>query len=281
MFKSQQYRAKAAEYGELVKGSTGSDQSSKLQELQEHLASLADNEQGQRTTMTVPCKLRSRTDPAARPLRTKKSTFCAVLVRPSSCNGTPCRRRCNGRYSTPPDRSESCWRRRHSAGRSPDFFTSTRMMPVATNPRKSRVAMRGWSLGVVAVGRTREAQSATNRRCEETSTRGGIAMPLTQSRVDDGPHNMDGLRLYARDGYKQVEAFIGRKVMDVWANSVEHRGGRQRLFRDQYNALGKLNLAAIQRIVSRNTSGARHSTANIPLSRFYSRTLRRAARNWI
>ena len=75
-------------------------------------------------------------------------------------------------------------------------------------------------------------------------------MPLTQSRVDDGPHNMDGLRLYARDGSKQVEAFIGRKVMDVWADSVEHRGGRQSLFRDQYNALGKLNLAAIQRIVS-------------------------------
>jgi hypothetical protein len=61
---------------------------------------------------------------------------------------------------------------------------------------------------------------------------------------------MDGLRLYARDGSKQVEAFIGRKVMDVWADSVEHRGGRQSLFRNQYNALGKLNLAAIQRIVS-------------------------------
>ena len=46
MFKSQQYRAKAAEYGELVKGSTGSDQRSKLQKLQKHIASLADNEQG-------------------------------------------------------------------------------------------------------------------------------------------------------------------------------------------------------------------------------------------
>ena len=49
---------------------------------------------------------------------------------------------------------------------------------------------------------------------------------------------------------KYPRAFIGRKVMDVWADSVEHRGGRQSLFRDQYNALGKLNLAAIQRIVS-------------------------------
>ncbi|MGZ5873492.1 MAG: hypothetical protein ACXWKP_15425 [Bradyrhizobium sp.] len=46
MFKSQQYRAKAAEYGELAKGSTRSDESRKFQELQEHLSSLADNEQG-------------------------------------------------------------------------------------------------------------------------------------------------------------------------------------------------------------------------------------------
>jgi hypothetical protein len=46
MFKSQQYRAKATEYGELVKGSTGSDESRKFQELQERLTSLADNEQG-------------------------------------------------------------------------------------------------------------------------------------------------------------------------------------------------------------------------------------------
>jgi hypothetical protein len=61
---------------------------------------------------------------------------------------------------------------------------------------------------------------------------------------------MDGLRLFAQDGTERVEAFIGRKVMDVWADSVEHRGGRQSLFRDQYNALGKLNFAAIERIVS-------------------------------
>ena len=75
-------------------------------------------------------------------------------------------------------------------------------------------------------------------------------MSLTQFRVDDGPHTMDGLRLLAQDGHEQIEAFMGRKVMDVWAESVEHRGGRQSLFRDQYNALGKLNLAALQRIVS-------------------------------
>jgi hypothetical protein len=46
MFKSQQYRAKAAEYGELVKSSTEPDESRKFEELQDRLASLADNEQG-------------------------------------------------------------------------------------------------------------------------------------------------------------------------------------------------------------------------------------------
>ena len=61
---------------------------------------------------------------------------------------------------------------------------------------------------------------------------------------------MDGLRLFARDGTERVEAFIGRKVMDVWVESVEHKGARRSLFRDQYNALGKRNLAAIERIVN-------------------------------
>ena len=76
-------------------------------------------------------------------------------------------------------------------------------------------------------------------------------MSLAQLSIDDGPHNMDGLRLFAQDGAERVEAFVGRKVLDVWAESVEHHGGRQSLFRDQYNALGKLNLAALERIVSR------------------------------
>jgi len=61
---------------------------------------------------------------------------------------------------------------------------------------------------------------------------------------------MDGLRLFAQEGNERVEAFMGRKGMDVWAESVEQRGGRQSLFREQYNALGRLNLPALQRIVS-------------------------------
>ena len=75
-------------------------------------------------------------------------------------------------------------------------------------------------------------------------------MSLTQFSIDDGSHNMDGLRICAQDGAEQVEAFIGRKVLDVSADSIEPSGGRRSLFRDQYNALGKLNLEALQRIVS-------------------------------
>jgi hypothetical protein len=38
-------------------------------------------------------------------------------------------------------------------------------------------------------------------------------MSLTQFSVDSGPHNMDGLRLFAQDGSERIEAFIGRKVI--------------------------------------------------------------------
>ena len=83
---------------------------------------------------------------------------------------------------------------------------------------------------------------------------------LTKFGIDDGPHNMDGLRLLSRNGAEPVEAFIGRKVMDVWVESIEHRGGRRSLFREQYNALGKRNLEAIERIVSaKYQRGAAHN----------------------
>ena len=41
-------------------------------------------------------------------------------------------------------------------------------------------------------------------------------MSLTRLRIDEGPHAMDRLRLFARDGVEAVEAFIGRKAMGVW-----------------------------------------------------------------
>ena len=75
-------------------------------------------------------------------------------------------------------------------------------------------------------------------------------MPLTGLTVDDGPHNMDGLLLHARDGSERVEAFISRRVMDSWVDPIESYGRRRSLLRAQYNALGKRNLAAIERIAT-------------------------------
>ena len=46
MFKSQQYRAKATECGELVKSSASADESRKFQDLEDRFVSLADNERG-------------------------------------------------------------------------------------------------------------------------------------------------------------------------------------------------------------------------------------------
>ena len=74
-------------------------------------------------------------------------------------------------------------------------------------------------------------------------------MELTSFAVDDGFHNLDGLRLHANDGTQRVEAFISRRVMDSWVDPVEPYARRKSLFREQYNALGKRNLPAIERIV--------------------------------
>ena len=74
-------------------------------------------------------------------------------------------------------------------------------------------------------------------------------MPLTEIAVDDGPHNMDGLLLHGWEGPERVEAFISRRVMEIWVDPRGPFESRRSLFRGQYNALGKLNLAAIERIV--------------------------------
>jgi hypothetical protein len=80
---------------------------------------------------------------------------------------------------------------------------------------------------------------------------GGSVIPLLAGfTVDDGNHNSDGLVLRGWRGAKPVKAFISRRVMDDWVDprrSVKDRGS---LFRDQYNALGKSNLLAIERIVT-------------------------------
>jgi hypothetical protein len=75
-------------------------------------------------------------------------------------------------------------------------------------------------------------------------------MPLTEIEVDETPHNMDGLLLHGRDGSETVEAFISRRVMESWIDPREPYRKRRGLLRAQYNALGKLNLAAIERIAA-------------------------------
>jgi hypothetical protein len=74
-------------------------------------------------------------------------------------------------------------------------------------------------------------------------------MQITQLAVDDSPHNSDGLLLHGWDGPQQVTAFISRRVMDNWVDPIQPYARRKSLFRQQYNALGKRNLAAIERIV--------------------------------
>jgi hypothetical protein len=75
-------------------------------------------------------------------------------------------------------------------------------------------------------------------------------MQLTQFSVDEGPHNRDGLVLHGWDGDQQVIGFISRRVMADWVDPRQPYGRRKSLLREQYNALGKRNLAAIERIVT-------------------------------
>jgi hypothetical protein len=75
-------------------------------------------------------------------------------------------------------------------------------------------------------------------------------MQFTRFAIDDSPHNSDGLLLRALDGAQQVTGFISRRVMDEWVDPRQPHGRRNSLFRAQYNALGKRNLAAIERIVT-------------------------------
>jgi hypothetical protein len=74
-------------------------------------------------------------------------------------------------------------------------------------------------------------------------------MQLTQFAIDDSAHSSDGLLLHGWDGPQQVTAFISRRVMDDWFDPKQPFGRRRSLYRNQYNALGKRNLAAIERIV--------------------------------
>jgi hypothetical protein len=49
-------------------------------------------------------------------------------------------------------------------------------------------------------------------------------------------------------GEQAVTAFVGRHVMDLWANPSRHDPERKSLFRAEYNALGMRNIETIERI---------------------------------
>jgi hypothetical protein len=78
----------------------------------------------------------------------------------------------------------------------------------------------------------------------------GPIVTLTKFAVDEGAHNSDGLLLHGWDGDQQITAFISRHVMDDWVDPRQPYRGRRSLYRKQYNALGKRNLEAIERIAT-------------------------------
>ena len=73
-------------------------------------------------------------------------------------------------------------------------------------------------------------------------------MQLTGLTVDESLHNKDGLLLHGWAGEQVVTAFIGRRIMDIWAGSLRHDPKRKSLSRAEYNALGKRNIELIERI---------------------------------
>ena len=89
-----------------------------------------------------------------------------------------------------------------------------------------------------------QPEAATGPRADPVQTPG-----LTRLAIDETDHSRDGLLLHGWDKSDEVTAFIGRKVMDDWVAGDGGGARRPSLFRDQYNALGKQNLAAIDRVV--------------------------------
>src|SRR5579862_9290129 len=93
----------------------------------------------------------------------------------------------------------------------------------------------------------------------------GSIVKFNKFAVDDGPHNSDGLLLHGWDGDRQVTGFISRRVMDDWVDPLQPYRKRKSLYRAQYNALGKRNLAAIERIVTSKYQRGPASNRQYPL----------------
>ncbi len=247
MFKFQEYRVKAAEYGELVKSSADADESRKYQDLEDRFAALADNERGLADTYRDAVHV-DELD------RTRGEVLAAEEEQVLRCLGAAIIMQWN---TLPTSLQREIFDSAGSVGKLWETAALRGQVARFLHKHKNESGRVNLALREDTAGDARSGTAALSRWDNEggavrdgSPTIGEFSMSLAQFSIDDGPHNMDGLRLFAMDGAEQVEAFVGRKVLDVWAESVEHRGGRQSLFRDQYNALGKLNLAALQRIVS-------------------------------
>ena len=101
-------------------------------------------------------------------------------------------------------------------------------------------------------------------------------MPLTEIKVDESPHNMDGLLLRGRDGSERVEAFISRQVMDSWVDpTIPIENGEVCFARNTTPSANSI-LRRLSELPLPSTSVARHSTASIRLWIFCCRTSRKA-----
>jgi hypothetical protein len=100
MFKSQQYRVKATECGELVKSSTGAEESRKFQDLENRFVSSADNERGLANAYNDAVHIADQD-------QSRDAAFAAEEEHVLRCLGAAVIMQWNALPTTLPDRSES------------------------------------------------------------------------------------------------------------------------------------------------------------------------------
>jgi hypothetical protein len=166
MFKSRQYRAKATECGELVKSSTSAEESRKFRDLGDRFVSLADNERGLADAFNnaVHVAEQDRSRGAALAAEEEHVLRClgAAVIMQWNTLPTSLQREIFDTAGSVGKLLETAVLR----GQIARFCTSTRMKPVAANCQETHLAMRDWVLRLCHDGTTREAQSATDCRCE-------------------------------------------------------------------------------------------------------------------
>jgi hypothetical protein len=133
MFKSQQYRAKAAQYGERVKSSADADESRKYQGPEDRFVALANSEReladAYDDAVHIDESGRARGEVLAAEEEQVLRCLGAAIIMQWNALPTSLQREI---FDTAGP-WEDCGRQRRFAGRSPDFCTSTRTNPAASN----------------------------------------------------------------------------------------------------------------------------------------------------